>query len=491
MSGITPMISPGVRVNVVDQSNYSSAAGLPENAIGIVGAAKFGPINTPVLLTSVNDFESTFSTPLDVAGLTAVNTLRAGGTVYYNRLAGNSAKAMSGVITGEGGNLEITATYKGTIEDGTWTAVVAAGSTATSFKLSVTNTQGTNEPTVMIAETELSLDPTAENYFTSWDNKLFTLSLAQSDVPTSITADNYAITNGDNGVSSTFESNATAAIAAIDIFSDREAYSLMYLTAPMYSTIATVAQKLVDVSNSRKDLVVQIDHDPSLATADAVITALKPYTQPNNSYVGMWAASGGYITDSYDNNAERLVPASAFLIPALAAEYSNFPVWTAPASAAYLQLSLLTKLNTTWTQQDRDKLYAANINPILNYKGLGYTAMGQKSGQTRNTAMNRLNVVQLVNTVKINIEKISVDFLFTPIDDETFSAWVYRVSNYLNGIKANRGLYDFTVKMDWETVTPEAVNNNLMPGVVQIKPTRVAEFIDVDLIIKNYSDQLS
>lgn len=493
MPGITPMISPGVRVNIVDQSQYTALPGLPTNAFAIVGGAQFGPINVPTLLTSVNQFIQTFSIPIDTAGLTAINTLAAGGTIYYTRFAGASAAKMKATLTGTSANLILEATEKGTLLEGVWKAIVDAGTTDTDFKLTVTRTVGTNKPIVVVEETELSLTKGANNYYTSWNNSYFTLtsSVADSDPTAIATNTGITIEGGNNGIADTRADNATAITSALDVLSDRETYEIMYLSAPDYSIDNTVAGQLVSVATQRKDCIAQIDHDPNPTTltgADAVITALG--SRATTPYVGLWAGLGGYIIDPYNNNSERLVPVSAYLLPALAAEYSVNPVWTAPASTAYLNLTSLVRLDKVWSQADRDKLYAANINPITNYKGLGYTAMGQKSGQTTKSAMDRLNVVQLVNYVKVAIEKISVDFLFAPIDDETFSSWTYRVTNLLNNIKNQRGLYDFKVKMDWETVTADAVNNNLMPGIVQIKPTKVAEFIDIDLVIKNYSDSM-
>ena len=496
MAAKTPMISPGVRVNVVDQSQYTAIANVPDNAFAIVGGAQFGPINIPTLITSASQFIQLFSTPIDVAGLTAINTVNAGGTIYYCRFASADAKAMTAELPGTNetgvADLTLTATYKGTLLEGAWKAVVAASSASNSFKLSITRTVGSNDPITVITETELSLDPTAANYFITWNNDFFTLKIKDpSAVPTAITANTYEITAGTNGIADTRDGNATAVKAALDVFSDRETYNIMYLTAPDYSITAGVATEMVTIADTRKDCIVQIDHDPdpTTATADTVITALKGYA--TTPYVGLWAGLGGYISDPYNNNVDRLVPVSAYLIPALAREYTLYPVWTAPASAAYLDLSLITKLDKIWSQADRDKLYAANINPITNYKGLGYTSMGQKSGQTSKSAMDRLNVVQLVNYIRTGIERISVGFLFAPIDEETFSSWVYRVGNFLDTIRNRRGLYDYVVKMDWETVTPDAINNNLMPGIVLIKPTKVAEFIDVDLIIRNYSDSMT
>lgn len=499
---VTPMISPGVRVNVVDQSQYTALAGIPTtNAIAIVGGAQWGPINVPTLITSVNQFTQIFSTPIDHAGLAATKVLQAGGTIYYCRFGAN-ATAMTGTLAGTSpsGNITITATQKGTLLPGTWKADVAAGSSDTTFKLTITRTEGTNEPVVMFPETELSVTKNADNYFENWNNDYFELKPADDTAVSSIGKQTVELTAGTNGITKVNDGTAdvTAIKAALDTLSDRETYEFMYLSAPSYSITADIATELGTIAADRKDCVVQIDHDPNPnATAyldsgtfsiNRFVTALSAYA--TTPYVGLWAGLGGYVIDPYQNNTEILVPVSVYLLPALATEYATNPVWTAPAGAARLSLSELTTLGKVWSQSERDVLYAANINPITNYKGLGYTSMGQKSGQKTKSAMDRLNVVQLVNYVRKRIERISVDFLFAPIDESTFSEWVYRVSNFLNTIKSNRGLYDFRVKMDWETVTPDAINNNLMPGIVQIKPTKVAEFIDVDLVIKNYSDSM-
>lgn len=510
MPGSTPMISPGVRVNVVDQSQYTALSGLPSNAFAIVGGAKFGPINVPTLITSARQFTQIFSTPADIAGLTAINTVSAGGTVYYCRFDDGTASKMSVSLDGTPGNLKIEATQKGSLLDGTWKVRASKGTDSTTFKLLVTRIpEGATEPIVMVAETELSFLSSDDNYYGNWSNDFFTASAADpNNAPTALTYTQpesnptyveKEFEAGKDGINSTFASNATGVKTALDVFSDRETYDIMYLTAPLYSTIADVAKEMQSIATSRKDCVVQIDCDPdpestvyqddsNKFSVGKVVEFFKNYT--GTPYVGVWAGIGGYITDPYNNNAEVLAPVSAYLIPALAAEYASQPVWTAPASVANLNLTLLTKMTKVWTQDERDTLYAANINPITNYRGFGYTAMGQKSGQTTRSAMDRLNVVQLVNYLKVAIEKISVDFLFAPIDDETFNSWVYRVGELLNNVKTRRGLYDYKVKMDWETVTPDAINNNLLPGIVQIKPTKVAEFIDVDLVIKNYSDTI-
>lgn len=499
MAGNTPMISPGVRINLVDESLYTPSTSLPDNtkAEVIIGAAQYGRFNVPIAVSSVPAYEMIFGTPIDIAGLTAINSIRNGGTVYYMRFGDEvSAKAM----TCELGDLTLNATAKGTLREGSWIArVTAIESNTTDFILEIINKDASGNETSFVASAAVSLSSESENYYANWNNSYFELTASSEGDPTQLpTAGDKEITAGTNGLKDLMADNATYVNTALDVISDRDSYTFMYGFVPLYSSIPTVAAKIVEVSNLRKDAVFQIDHpttetDTTMTNANAaekIATFAKTYVGATNAWVAFWAVHEGYIVNPYQNNAQVLAPASAFIAPAIAAEYATNFNWRAPAGANNLAITNFVALNKVWTQAERDTLYAANVNPVLNYKGLGYTAMGQKSGQTRNTAMNRLNVVQLYNYVKLMSEEMSADFLFAPIDDETFNAWKSRESKILTNIKQNHGLYDFLIKLDWETVTSDDIANNRMPAIVKIKPTRIAEFIDVDLVIKNYSDTL-
>lgn len=493
----TPMISPGVRINLVDESLYTPSVSVADNskAIVIVGAAQFGPFNRPVYVGSTTAFETIYGAPIDIAGLTAINTIKAGGTVYYCRF-GDEATATA--MTAKLGDLTLNATAKGTLHDGAWIARVSSpDSDNGSFVLEilVKNSDGTE--TTMVRSGVVSLDPASDNYYANWNNSYFELTGADG-AATVPSAGDIEITAGTNGIKNTLSENAAYVVNALDILSDRDQYTFMYCFCPEYSSVDTVAEKIVEISNIRKDATFQIDHptsatDDSMTNANAaekIATFAKAYIGETYAWIAFWAIHEGYIVDPYQNNAMVLAPASAFIAPAIARAYSVNQPWVAPAGVSNLQITNLAALNKVWSATERDTLYAANVNPVLNYKGLGYTAMGQKNGQTRNSAMNRLNVSQNFNYTKVQVENISVAFLFAPIDDETFKTWRTRVTKFLSKMKTQRGLYDFKVKMDWETVTPEAVAQNLMPGIVKIKPTKTAEFIDVDVVIKNYADTL-
>ena len=498
------MASPYVRVNEVDQSQYTPLANALTNPIGIVGAAQFGPVNVAMPLTSVRQFETIFGTPIDIAGLTAVNVLKAGGNVLYGRFfTGTEAdsKLKANLYTATENTLDLEANYAGTIVSGAASAKINIKNVVQGLKtfvltVDIYNAAGDLISAIVPAVT-LSWDPNSSNYFEKWDNAYFKMTMTGTvDFTqfTGVTDKNFTNWNSvTNGVNSTLKNNAASVISALNAcFADPEANSLFYLSAPLYSTItesATNVQKtMIDIAETRKDCVVQLDHTPGL-TAQGIVDAF-PIATINSSRVAVWGSPQGYVIDTYSNNAKVSAPASAYVLPALAAEYSNSPVWTAPAGASRFLLTYLDSLDSQWTVADRDLLYDNGINPICNYKGLGYTSLGQKTMQYGTSALDRLNVRQLVNYIKQNIEQISVGYMFAPIDDTTFSNWSYDVANFLTQIKTQRGLYEYTVKMDWETVTPQDVENNRLPGIVQIKPTKVAEYIDIDLVIKNYSDTL-
>ena len=105
------------------------------------------------------------------------------------------------------------------------------------------------------------------------------------------------------------------------------------------------------------------------------------------------------------------------------------------------------------------------------------------------SAVDRLNVRFLVNYVKKIAEFKSANYLFMNIDDTTFESWIQDMGKELDNIKQRGGIYDYQLKMDWTTVTTEMLNNNTMPGVIQIKPTKTAEFIPIDVVIRNKDDQ--
>jgi phage tail sheath protein FI len=50
---------------------------------------------------------------------------------------------------------------------------------------------------------------------------------------------------------------------------------------------------------------------------------------------------------------------------------------------------------------------------------------------------------------------------------------------------SSRGLYEFRVVCDETTNTPDKIDAGVMAAVVFLRPTKAAEFIQVDLVLTN------
>ena len=132
------------------------------------------------------------------------------------------------------------------------------------------------------------------------------------------------------------------------------------------------------------------------------------------------------------------------------------------------------------TQEDRDTLYKGRINPIATFSDVGTVIWGNKTLQIRESALDRINVRRLLLQARKLISAVSVRLLFEQNDQKVRQDFLNAVNPILDGIRRDRGLYDFRV-----TVSSDAadLDRNQMTGKIYIKPTKSLEFIDITFYI--------
>jgi hypothetical protein len=134
-------------------------------------------------------------------------------------------------------------------------------------------------------------------------------------------------------------------------------------------------------------------------------------------------------------------------------------------------------------RQDRDDLYAANINPIAKFPAEGIVVFGQKTLQVTPSALDRINVRRLMIFVKKRISQVAARLLFDPNVETTWNRFISAVTPILADIKTNFGLSDYKLILDDTTTTPDLVDRNIMYARIYLKPTRAIEFIAIDFNI--------
>jgi hypothetical protein len=137
------------------------------------------------------------------------------------------------------------------------------------------------------------------------------------------------------------------------------------------------------------------------------------------------------------------------------------------------------------TPGEMDLLYGDGnaVNPIARFPKDGIVVWGQRTLQRAPTALDRVNVRRLMLYLRKVISTASRYLVFEPNDEKTWTLFGQLVVPYLNDVRQRRGLYDFRVKCDEDTNTPEVIDRNEMHAQIFLKPVKAAEFIQIDLII--------
>jgi hypothetical protein len=125
------------------------------------------------------------------------------------------------------------------------------------------------------------------------------------------------------------------------------------------------------------------------------------------------------------------------------------------------------------------------INPIINFRRQGFVIWGQRTLQREDTALDRVNVRRLMLYVRKIISASSAFVVFEQNDVATWNLWKSMINPFLEGIMRARGLYEYKVAMDATIVTAAHIDRNEMPGQVMLRPTKSAEFVTIDFVLKS------
>jgi phage tail sheath protein FI len=176
----------------------------------------------------------------------------------------------------------------------------------------------------------------------------------------------------------------------------------------------------------------------------------------------------------------NFVPAST-LVPAVY-EYNDkvSAEWFAPAGLNRGGMSTVLRPERRLSVDDRNMLYTAKVNPIATFPGVGTVIYGQKTLQSKASALDRVNVRRLLIALKRYIGQIGETIVFEPNTQVTRNKFLNQVNPYLESVQQRQGLYSFQVVMDETNNTPDVIDRNQLVGTIYLQPTRVAEFIQLD-----------
>ena len=251
-------------------------------------------------------------------------------------------------------------------------------------------------------------------------------------------------------------------------------YKYTSIVAPglNYSDNSTELDVLLDSAKERQDFLAVIDLGLYDATVDEVITT---GASINNSYA---AAYYPWLM-STDPATGRLTwsPASAQIPGVFAYNDRTSEPWFAPAGLSRGSLPTVLKTQRTLPKSSRDNLYSGKINPITAFPGAGVVVFGQKTLQSKASALDRINVRRLLINIKQFLDQQAGNIVFEPNSQATRNNFLAIVNPYLESVQQRQGLYAFKVVMDESINTAAVIDRNELVGQVYLQPTRTAEFV--------------
>tara|TARA_R110002074_G_scaffold63740_3_gene152591 strand:- start:1419 stop:3176 length:1758 start_codon:yes stop_codon:yes gene_type:complete len=569
------LLSPGVLARENDQSFITQQP--VQVGAALVGPTVKGPVEVPTIVTSYSDYQNRFGTTFEsgsqvytyFTSITAYNYFNNGGdTLLVSRVVSGSAAGGPGVwayaeaevsasraatvsftleaidkgaIFNNVGTITSGSLDSGSIDNIRW-QVTSANTASGTFGLVVRRgNDSTNNPVVLEAYSNLSLDPTQDNFISRviGDNK-FNYNATENYLETSGSypnASRYIRVKTVNSLTPSYLDNAgnakdnfTGSIPVVGSGSAGGSFSggvgnilpnvegLYYDKASASGggdIIANNSQGLIgaDYDNMLNLLANQDDYrfnallTPGLfnsVQASQTTTAINntqgrgdslyvldpiPYgatitatvTQAasrNTSYAAMYWP--WVQTVDPDSGQNVWIPASTMIGGVYAYNDSVSEPWFAPAGINRGGLTNVIRPERKLTQGNRDTLYEANLNPIASFPGVGTVVYGQKTLQRQASALDRVNVRRLLIALKGYISQVSQTLLFEQNTAATRNNFLSTVNPYLESVQQRQGLYAFKVVMDDSNNTPDVIDRNQLVGAIYLQPTKTAEFIILD-----------
>jgi len=288
--------------------------------------------------------------------------------------------------------------------------------------------------------------------------------------------------------------NAAASVGdfqeAWDVFSDADKVQIDLAIVGNHATVETsvtmtnyataiaegpARRDCVVIASPPRDII--IGASPSSAVDQTVAWSNKlnasSYLITDNNYLKTY--------DKY-NDKYVFIPAASSTAGLMAATDRVAAPWFSPAGQRRGRYIGVTSLAYTPDKTQRDTLYKASVNPIVNLPGQGVLLYGDKTKEARPSAFDRINVRRLFLAIERAIKLASANVLFEFNDEFTRAEFVNIVEPFLREIQGRRGITDFLVVCDETNNTAAVIDSNRFIASMFIKPARSINYVTLNFV---------
>jgi phage tail sheath protein FI len=292
------------------------------------------------------------------------------------------------------------------------------------------------------------------------------------------------------GISSLVEGDSSIDMSSVvdgwDLFANRDAVSPDILIAPYDSTDTNTQAKnaliaAASTAATRRDCMAVVNVGSKTDSATNIAANKGAVSAYNSSYV---ACYGGWdlIFDSFSGK-NLYIPKSIFGAAGFAKNDSLANPWNAPAGLTRGVLTNSLGQLKIFNESEIGYMYNSNVNTSKRVRGSGDVMWGQKTGQTKTTATDRINVRRLLNYIEKSIEPGLLAYMFEQNTEKLRSRVKNNLDSFLRTVQAGEGLTTFDVVVDESNNTAQVIDNNELAIDIYVQPTKTIEFINVQVII--------
>ena len=268
---------------------------------------------------------------------------------------------------------------------------------------------------------------------------------------------------------------------AVSLLGNTEEFNFDVLLTPGLNQAdhAITVGKFIDLVEERGDAIYVTDltgHGDALSTVTAEAEGL------NSSFA---AAYWPWVKVQAQGVGKQVwVGASTVMGGVYAFNDSVSDQWFAPAGLVRGGIPGVVRTERKLSRADRDTLYVSKVNPLATFPGQGVVAYGQKTLQTKASALDRVNVRRLLINLKRFIGGQANNLVFEQNTIATRNRFLSAVNPYLDSVVQREGLYAYRVVMDDTNNSADVIDRNQLVGQIYIQPTKTAEFIVLDFVVQ-------